>query len=55
MKSRFMIMVVPEGGKYFLTIPESAAKEVGWKDGDEVRIDIPTTYPDQIIIARTNA
>lgn len=35
-----------------LPIPVNLLEELGWESGDVVTIDIPTAYPDQIIVYR---
>jgi len=37
-------------GTLLLPIPTSILKQLGWKSGDSVAIEIPTPYPDQIIV-----
>jgi bifunctional DNA-binding transcriptional regulator/antitoxin component of YhaV-PrlF toxin-antitoxin module len=52
MMTKLTVMVVPDKGSYYLTIPEAAAKSLGWKEGDPLEIDIPTSYPDQLIVSK---
>jgi hypothetical protein len=51
-KTKLVVMVVPDDGSYYLPIPESVAKAVGWRGGDLIEMDIPTTYPDQVIVSK---
>jgi hypothetical protein len=41
---------VGEYGTFILPLPKKLLDILGWKEGDELTFDIPTTYPDQIIV-----
>lgn len=40
------------GEECFLPLPDFVLRELGWKVGDILVLDIPTVYPSQIIIYR---
>lgn len=42
-------------GNALLTIPDEVLAHLGWADGDELTIDIPTTGGDSMIIWKRDA
>ena len=51
-KTKFKVIRVGEGGVHLLPLPESVLKALGWAEGDVLEADIPTSYPDQLIVYR---
>lgn len=54
MKTKFRVMVVPDNGSYYLTLPESLVKALGWREHDILEMDIPMTNPDQVTVTKKN-
>lgn len=49
---KFTVIEVGEAGTFLLPLPRSVLKALGWRQGDELKVDIPTSYPDQLIVTR---
>ena len=45
-----IILDEEDEGPFLITLPRGVLEALGWLEGDELTIDVPTTYPDQLVL-----